>query len=127
MPFKSGENVRILEEKDTFGKESKKFSNETYKISDKTGYKKSVTNDDSKLHRKFKPVEWLKVNKVDKPISKTYIDEVKADKKVSSLAKNAKMTPAEAKQAVAAVNEPKKSRGKSAPANYASFRRYCKT
>jgi hypothetical protein len=57
VPFKSGENVRILEEKDTFGKESKKFSNETYKISDKTGYKKSVTNDDSKLHRKFKPVE----------------------------------------------------------------------
>ena len=66
-----------------------------------------------------------KINKVDKSISKAYIDEVKADKKagqvVSSLVKNAKMTPAEAKQAVAAVNEPKKSRGKSAPTNYATF------
>ncbi len=39
VPFKSGENVRILEEKDTFGKGANKFSNETYKISDKTRYK----------------------------------------------------------------------------------------
>ena len=126
VPFKSGENVRILEEKDTFGKGANKFSNETYKISDKTGYKISVTNDDdNKLHRKFKPAELLKVNKVDKHISKTYIAEVKADKKagqvISSLVKNAKMTPAEAKQAVAAVNESKKSRGKSAPTDYAAF------
>ena len=127
VPFKSGENVRILEEKDNkFSKGKNKFSNDIYKISDKIGYKISVTNDDdNKLHRKFKPAELLKVNKVDKPISKTYIDEVKADKKagqvVSSLVKNAKMTPAEAKQAVAAVNEPKKSRGKSAPTNYATF------
>jgi hypothetical protein len=126
VPFKSGENVRILEEKDTFGKGANKFSNETYKISDKTGYKISVTNDDdNKLHRKFKPAELLKVNKVDKPISQTYIAEVKADKKagqvISSLVKNAKMTPAEAKQAVAAVNESKKSRGKSAPTDYAAF------
>ncbi len=117
MPFNSGENVRILEEKDTFGQRANKFSNETYKISDKTGHKISVTNDDdNKLHRKFKPAELLKVNKVDKPISKAYIAEVKADKKagqvISSLVKNAKMTPAEAKQAVEAVNEPKKSRGK---------------
>jgi hypothetical protein len=126
VPFKSGENVRILEEKDTFGKGANKFSNETYKISDKTGYKISVTNDDdNKLHRKFKPAELLKVNKVDKPISKAYIAEVKADKKagqvISSLVKNAKMTPAEAKQAVAVVNESKKSRGKSAPTDYAAF------
>ena len=126
VPFKSGENVRILEEKDTFGKGTNKFSNETYKISDKTGYKISVTNDDdNKLHRKFKPAELLKVNKVDKPISKAYIAEVKADKKagqvISSLVKNAKMTPAEAKQAVAVVNDPKKSRGKSAPTDYAAF------
>ena len=31
------------------------------------------------------------------------------------------MTPSEALQAVAAVNEPKKSRGKSAPTDYAAF------
>ena len=126
VPFKSGETVRILEEKETFGKGTNKFSNETYKISDKTGYKIAVTNDDNnKLHRKFKPAELLKVNKVDKPISKAYIEEVKAEKKagkiINSLVKNAKMTPTEAKQAVAAVNESKKSRGKSAPTDYAAF------
>ena len=83
VPFKSGENVRILEEKDNkFSKGKIKFSNETYKISDKTGYKISVKNDDdNKLHRKFKPAELLKINKVNKSISKEYIDEIKADKK----------------------------------------------
>ncbi len=35
-PFKSGENVRIFEEKEnTFSKGKNKFSNDTYKISDK--------------------------------------------------------------------------------------------
>ena len=126
VPFKSGENVRILEEKEMFGKGKNKFSNETYKISDKIGYKISVTNDDdNKLHRKFKPSELLKVNKADNPISKAYIDEVKADKKagkvVNALIKNAKMSKTEALQAVAAVNEPKTGRGKSAPADYAAF------
>ena len=126
VPFKSGENVRILEEKEMFGKGKNKFSNETYKISDKTGYKISVKNDDdNKLHRKFKPAELLKVNKADNPISKVYIDEVKADKKagkvVNALIKNAKMSKTEALQAVAAVNEPKTGRGKSAPADYAAF------
>jgi hypothetical protein len=96
------------------------------KYQTKQGIKISVTNDDdNKLYRKFKPAELLKVNKIDKPISKAYIAEEKADKKagqvISSLVKNAKMTPAEAKQAVAAVNEPKKSRGGSAPSDYASF------
>ena len=57
IPFKSGENVRILEEKDNqFSKGHAKFSNETYKIADRIGYKISVVNDDdNKLHRKFKP------------------------------------------------------------------------
>jgi hypothetical protein len=127
VPFKSGENVRILEEKDNkFSKGKNKFSNETYKISDKTGYKISVKNDDdNKLHRKFKPAELLKVNKADNPKSKAYIEEVKADKKagkvVNALIKNAKMSKTEALQAVAAVNEPKTGRGKSAPADYAAF------
>ena len=31
VPFKSGENVRILEEKDTFSKGKNKFSNDTLK------------------------------------------------------------------------------------------------
>ena len=58
-----------------------KLSNETYKVSDKIGYNIWVKHDvDNKLHRKFKPAELLKINKVDKPISKEYIDEVKADK-----------------------------------------------
>ena len=47
--------------------------------------------------------------------------EKKAGKIINSLVKNAKMTPTEAKQAVAAVNEPKTGRGKSAPADYAAF------
>ena len=115
VPFKSGETVRVLEEKEMFGKGKNKFSNETYKVSDKTGYKISVKNEDNnKLHRKFKPAELLKVNKVDNPISKTYIEEVKADKKkgkvISSLVRNSKMTPMEALQAVAAVKEPKQKR-----------------
>jgi hypothetical protein len=72
VPFKSGENLRILEQKG--GENSKgnsKFSTDTYKMSDNTGYKISVTNDyKSKLQRKFKPAELLKINKVDKPIRK---------------------------------------------------------
>ena len=116
VPFKSGENVRILEEKDNkFSKGKNKFSNETYKISDKTGYKISVKNDDdNKLHRKFKPAELLKVNKVDNPISKAYIEEVKSDNKkgkiINSLVRNNNMTPAEAKQAVLTMKDPKQKR-----------------
>ena len=116
VPFKSGENVRILEEKENkFTKGNAKFSNDTYKISDKIGYKISVTNDDdNKLHRKFKPAELLKVNKVDKTISKEYIEEVKAEKKkgkiINSLVRNNNMTPAEAKQAVLTMNDPKQKR-----------------
>ncbi len=83
MPYKTGETVRILEEKDNkFSKGKNEFSTDTYKISDKTGYKIAVTNDDNnKLHRKFKPAELLKINKVDKPIGKSYIEEVKSDNK----------------------------------------------
>jgi hypothetical protein len=109
VKLNDGENVRILEGKNNLHTKGKnKFSNETYKISDKTGYKIAVTNDDNnKLHRKFKPAELLKVNKADNPISKAYIDEVKADKKagkvVNALIKNAKMSKTEALQAVAAA------------------------
>ncbi len=79
------------------------------------GYKIFVKNDDNnKLQQKFKPAELLKINKVDKPISKEYIEAVKADKKkgkiINSLVRNSKMTPAEAKQAVLTMNEPKQKR-----------------
>ena len=98
----------------------------TYKVSDKIGYKIAVKNDDdNKLIRKFKPSELLKVNKIDNPISKSYIQEEKEDKKkgkvVNSLVRNAQMKPDEAKQAVATVNDPKQRRGASAPTDYASF------
>ena len=54
------------------------------------------------------------MNSVSNPISDKYIQEKKADKKagqvVNSLVRNAKMTPTEARQAVANVNEPKLTR-----------------
>ncbi len=37
VPFKSGENIRILEERMKFSKGNAKFSTDTYKILDKTG------------------------------------------------------------------------------------------
>ena len=128
VPFKAGENVRILEDKDnSFSKGKNKFSTDTYKVADKVGYKIAVTNDDNnKLHRKFKPSELLKVNKVDKPISKSYIEEEKEDKKkgkiINSLVRNAKSTPDEAKQAVATVNNTTdKSRVKKVTKDYSSL------
>ena len=126
VPFKSGETVRILESKDMFSKGKNKFSNDVYKVSDKIGYKIAVKNDDdNKLHRRFKPAELLKVNKVDNPISKSYIEEEKEDKKkgkvISSLVRNSKMKKEEAKQAVVAVNDPKQRRETSAPTDYGKF------
>ena len=82
IPFKPGQNVKILEDKDIFSKGKNKFSNDIYIISDKTGYKITVLNDnDNKLHRKFKPSELLKINKIDKPILKSYIEEEKDTKR----------------------------------------------
>ena len=127
VSLKPGETVRILEQKDNqFSKGQAKFSNETYKIADKIGYKISVVNnEDNKLHCKFKPSELLKVNKVDNPISKSYIEEVKEDKQkgkiINSQVKNAKMKPSEAKQAVSTVNEPKQKRATSAPIDYSAL------
>ena len=60
---------KYIEDKDMFSKGKNKFSTDTYKIADKVGYKISVVNDyNNKLHRKFKPSELLKINKIDKPI-----------------------------------------------------------
>ena len=55
IPFKPGQNVRILVDKDIFSKGKNKFSNDIYIIADKTDYKITVLNDNNnKLHRKFK-------------------------------------------------------------------------
>jgi len=60
--------------------------------------------------RKLKPSELLKASTTANPISDKYIQDKKEEKKagkvISSLVRNAKMTPAEAKAAVATVNEP---------------------
>ena len=68
----------------------------------------------------------MKVNKVDKPISKSYIEEEKEDEKkgkiINSLVRNAKSTPDEAKQAVAVVNNTTdKSRVKKVTQDYSSL------
>ena len=60
--------------------------------------------------RKLKPAELLKTTTTSNPISEKYIQDKKEEKKagkvINSLVRNAKMTPAEAKTAVATVNEP---------------------
>ncbi len=60
--------------------------------------------------RKLKPAELLKASTTANPISDKYIQDKKEEKKagkvISSLVRNAKMTPAEAKAAIATVNEP---------------------
>ncbi len=60
--------------------------------------------------RKLEPAELLKASTTANPISDKYIQDKMAEKKagkvVNSLVRNAKMTPAEAKAAVATVNEP---------------------
>ncbi len=60
--------------------------------------------------RSLKPAELLKASTTANPLSEKYIRDKKEDKKtgkvINSLIRNAKMTPAEAKAAVATVNEP---------------------
>ena len=106
VPFDSGQKVRILEQKEKFDKGKQKFSKELYTIDKKEGYKIIVNG----TSRKLKPAELLKVSTTANPISEKYIQDKKEEKKagkvVSSLVRNAKMTPAEAKAAVATVNDP---------------------
>jgi hypothetical protein len=60
--------------------------------------------------RKLKPAELLKASTTANPISDKYIQDKMAEKNagkvVNSLVRNAKKIPAEAKAAVATVNEP---------------------
>ena len=106
VPFNDGEKVRILEEKGKFDKGKQKFSKEIYTIDKKEGYKIKVNG----TSRKLKPSELLKTTTTANPISEKYIQEKKEEKKkgkvINSLVRNAKMTPEEAKAAVATVNEP---------------------
>ena len=106
VPFKDGEKVRILEQKEKFDKGKQKFSKELYTINKKEGYKILVNG----TNRKLKPAELLKATTTANPIAEKYIQDKKEEKKagkvISSLVRNAKMTPAEAKAAVASVNDP---------------------
>ena len=106
VPFNDGEKVRILEEKGKFDKGKQKFSKEIYTIDKKEGYKIKVNG----TSRKLKPAELLKTTTTANPIAEKYIQEKKEEKKkgkiINSLVRNAKMTPEEAKAAVATVNEP---------------------
>ena len=110
VPFKDGEKVRVLEQKEKFDKGKKKFSKEIYTINKKEGYKILVNG----TSRKLKPSELLKANTTANPISDKYIQEKKEEKKagkvVNSLVRNAKMTPAEAKAAVIQQHEPREKR-----------------
>ena len=64
--------------------------------------------------RKLKPAELLKASTTSNPISEKYIQDKKEEKKagkvISSLVRNAKMTPAEAKAAVQVQDAPKQQR-----------------
>ena len=106
VPFDSGQKVRILEQKAKFDKGKQKFSKDIYTVDKKEGYKILVNG----TSRKLKPAELLKASTTSNPISEKYIQDKKEEKKagkvVNSLVRNAKMTPAEAKVAVATVNEP---------------------
>ena len=110
VPFKDGEKVRIIEQKEKFDKGKKKFSKEIYTINKKEGYKILVNG----TSRKLKPSELLKAGTAANPISEKYIQDKKEEKKagkvINSLVRNAKMTPAEAKAAVIQQDEPKQKR-----------------
>ena len=124
VPFKDGEKVRILEQKEKFDKGKQKFSKELYTINKKEGYKILVNG----TNRKLKPAELLKATTTANPISEKYIQDKKEEKKkgkvISSLVRNAKMTPDEAKAAVQTLkqDEPKQARPqRNKVTDYASF------
>jgi hypothetical protein len=110
VPFNSGDQVRILEKKEKFDKGKQRFSKELYTIDKKEGYKIIVNG----TSRKLKPAELLKTTTTSNPISEKYIQDKKEEKKkgkvISSLVRNAKMTPEEAKAAVKVQDEPRQQR-----------------
>jgi len=110
VPFNSGDQVRILEKKEKFDKGKQRFSKELYTIDKKEGYKIIVNG----TSRKLKPAELLKTTTTSNPISEKYIQDKKEEKKkgkvISSLVRNAKMTPEEAKAAVKVQDAPRQQR-----------------
>jgi hypothetical protein len=75
--------------------------------------------------RKLKPAELLKASTTANPITDKYIQDKKEEKKagkvVSSLVRNAKMTPAEAKEAVIQQDEPKQPRSSRIKSDYVAM------
>ena len=96
VPFKDGEKVRILEQKEKFDKGKQKFSKDIYTINKKEGYKILVKDE----KRKLKPSEILKADKISNPISQSYIDnkiKSKENAKITNkLIRNEDMTKEEA-------------------------------
>ena len=96
VPFKEGDNVRILESKEKFDKGRKKFSKSLYTVNKKEGYKILVNG----TNRKLKPSEILKADKVSNTISQSYIDnkiKTKENAKITNkLIRNEEMTKEEA-------------------------------
>ena len=63
-----GDNVRIWQDKGKFDKGKNKFSNDVFKVEGRKGYK-IITSDGI-----YKPNELLKVNKVENPIPRKFIE-----------------------------------------------------
>jgi hypothetical protein len=108
VPFKSGDNVRILEEKGKFDKGSSKFSRDLYTIDNKEGYKLRVKNASGEMtKRKLKPSEIKKVNTIDNPKPQAKIDRAikikDSIKTTNKLIRNEDMTVEEAKKAKKAL------------------------
>ena len=116
VTIKIGDHVRILEDKDTqFSKGKYKFSNDIYTVVSREGYKLAVKDDKNEiLKRKFKPSELLVVKKSENPLSKSFLDDTKQEKKqakiFNSLIRNEEMTPVEARAAMAQAPAPRKTR-----------------
>ena len=108
VPFKSGDNVRILEEKGKFEKGSSKFSRDLYTIEKNEGYKIRVKNASGEMtKRKLKPSEIKKVDIVDNPKAQSKIDRAikikDSIKTTNKLIRNEDMTVEESKKAKQAL------------------------
>jgi hypothetical protein len=104
-----GKNIRTERK---FDKGKKKISKDVYTIDKKEGYKILVNG----TSRKLKPAGLLKTSTTANPLSSKYIEDKKEEKKagkvVSSLVRNAKMKPDDAKAAVIQQDEPKQLRSR---------------
>jgi len=101
--LKEGDKVRILQDKSIFDKGKNKFSNDIFEVEGRKGYK-IITSDGI-----YKPNELLKVNKVENPISRKFIErneKAKQEAKVTTkLIRNEDMTKQEALNAKKKLKE----------------------